>query len=297
VVRDFETGGKTTAYQVIDELRSKHKVHDLCKQLRVSRSGYYRYLQRTNRLHRDNELREIIRNIYRDRKGVYGYRRIQAEIERRYGRTVNHKRVLRIMQEIGLKAIIRRKRWINNQYVSPTGCRVAENLLDRHFHSDQPNQKWVTDVTYIILGSQRIFLSVIMDLFNNEIVSFHIGQRNDNELVLETVRKALEKEKDVTGVILHSDRGFQYTSYEYHDMLQKVGARISMSRPGNCFDNACIESFFSHLKAETLYPYDIRDINEAQRRIEEYIPFYNEERIQIKLKKLTPVEYRRQLAA
>lgn len=136
-----------------------------------------------------------------------------------------------------------------------------------------------------------------MDLFNNEIISYCIQDRNDNAWVLQTVKQAFESQKDATGVILHSDRGFQYTSYEYHDTLQKVGARISMSRKGNCFDNACIESFFSHQKTEALYPYDIPDKKEAQRRMEEYIRYYNEERIQLNKNKLTPVEYRCQLAA
>lgn len=115
--------------------------------------------------------------------------------------------------------------------------------------------------------------------------------------LLETFKQAFANKEDVTGLIVHSDQGCQYTSRAYHDMLPQVGAQISMSRRGNCFDNAAMESFFSHLKAEALYPYDIRTIDEAQRRIEEFIRFYNEERIQLKLNKLTPVEYRRQLAA
>ena len=121
--------------------------------------------------------------------------------------------------------------------------------------------------------------------------------RNDNELVLQTFRNAFKKTKDVSGLIVHSDQGFQYTSHAYHDMLPKVGAQISMSRRGNCYNNASMESFFSHLKTEGLYPYDIRSLDEAQRRIEEFIRFYNQERPQRKLNKLTPVEYRRQLAA
>ena len=124
-----------------------------------------------------------------------------------------------------------------------------------------------------------------------------MSPRNDNELVLKTIKQPLKKQKDVTGLIVHSDQGSQYTSHAYHDMLPQVGAQISMSRRGNCYDNASMESFFSHLKAEALYPYDIRDIAEAQRRIEDYIRFYNEERVQKKLNKLTPVEYRRQLVA
>ncbi|MGG0886166.1 MULTISPECIES: IS3 family transposase [unclassified Brevibacillus] len=161
--------------------------------------------------------------------------------------------------------------------------RITENLLQRNFTAEGPNQKWVTDVTPFQVFDDRIYLSAIKDLWNNEIVAYHLSQRNDNPLVLETFRKAFEKQKDVAGLIVHSDQGYQYTSHAYHDMLPKVGAQISMSRRGNCYDNASMESFFSHLKVEALYPYDIPSIEEAQRRIEEFILFYNEKRAQRKL--------------
>ncbi|MFC6457438.1 IS3 family transposase, partial [Paenibacillus vulneris] len=178
-----------------------------------------------------------------------------------------------------------------------TDGRVAQNLLNRDFTATKPNEKWVTDVTQYRVEDQRLYLSVIKDLYGNDIVAFHISSRNDNELVLETFKKAFKQHKDVTGLIVHSDQGIQYTSHAYHDMLPTVGAKISMSRRGNCLDNAAMESFFSHLKAEALYPYNIRSIEEAQQRIEDFIRFYNEERIQLKLNKLTPLEYRRQLVA
>lgn len=199
------------------------------------------------------------------------------------------------MQALGLQAKTRRKHRCN--YASSLRDRVAENLLRRNFQADKPNQKWVTDVTQYRVLDTWVYLSVIKDLFNNETVAYHMSLRNDNQLVLETFRKAFEKTKDVTGLIVHSDQGFQYTSHDYHDMLHQVSAQISMSGRGNCYDNASMESFFSHLKAEGLYPYDIRTVDEAQRRIEEYIEFYNYRRPQRKLNKLTPVEYRCQLAA
>ncbi|MBP1157203.1 transposase InsO family protein [Paenibacillus sp. PvR098] len=199
------------------------------------------------------------------------------------------------MQEMGLRSRIRRKHRCH--YASSVGDRVAENVLQHNFEADAPNQKWVTDVTQYRVADTWLYLSAIKDLFNNEIVAYQMSLRNDNQLVLETFAKAFEKTKDVTGLIVHSDQGFQYTSYAYHDMLPQVGVQISMSRRGNCYDNALMESFFSHLKTERLYPYDIRSLDEAQRRIEEYIHFYNQKRPQRKLKKLTPVEYRRQLAA
>lgn len=297
MVRDFESGGTPQKHQVVDELRHRHTIQELCSYLRISRSGYYRYIQRKNRPDRDAELKNRIQAIYKQREGIYGYRRIQAELERQYGLLVNHKRVFRIMRELGLKSKIRKKRYQVQGYVPPTCGRTAENLLNRDFSATAPNQKWVTDVTYIHVGQKRMFLSVIMDLFNNEIVAYQISERNDNPLVMKTVRKAVQKRKDVYGTILHSDRGFQYTSHKYHDTLCKGGLLASMSRKGNCLDNACVESFFSHLKTEALYPYHISDLKEAQKRIRAYIRFYNEKRIQLKLNKLTPVEYRHQLAA
>lgn len=199
------------------------------------------------------------------------------------------------MQELGLRSKIRRKHRCN--YASSAGGRVAENLLKREFHAELPNQKWVTDVTQYRVADTWLYLSAIKDLYNNEIVAYHMGLRNDNQLVLQTFEKAFEKQKDVTGLIVHSDQGFQYTSLAYHDMLPKVGSQISMSRRGNCYDNASMESFFSHLKTEGLYPYDIRSIEEAQRRIETYITFYNNARPQRKLKKWTSIAYRRQHVA
>lgn len=175
------------------------------------------------------------------------------------------------------------------------GDRAVKNLLNRNFKADTPNEKWVTDITQYRVGETWLYLSAIKDLCQNEIVAYNMSLRNDKELVLQTFTKAFEKEKDVTGLIVHSDQGSQYTSYDYHDMLPKVGAQISMSRRGNCYDNASMESFLSHLKTEALYPYDIRSVEEAQRRIEEYIHFYNNNRPQRKLNKLAPVQYRIQL--
>ncbi len=144
------------------------------------------------------------------------------------------------------------------------GRSCGENLLKQDFKADKPNQKWVTDITQYRVGDCWLYLSAIKDLFNNEIIAYQLSHRNDNERVLQTFRQAWKQQKDVTGLIVHSDQGFQYTSYAYHDMLPKVGARISMSRRGNCYDNASMESFFSHLKTEGLYPYDIRNMDEAQ---------------------------------
>lgn len=287
-------------YRIIQSAAEQYPVTELCSLLGVSRSGYYRYLSRLD-YDKDYETKERIKAIYEQRNGTYGYRRIEDELERQYEEKANHKKVLRLMQELGLKAVIRRKRDYRSTYqAAEADGRVADNLLKRDFTADKPNQKWVTDVTQYRVGDERLYLSAIKDLCSTEIVAYHISKRNDNDLVLETFKAAFKKQKDATGkiagLIVHSDQGFQYTSHAYHDMLPTVGAQISMSRRGNCLDNAAMESFFSHLKAEALYPYDIRSLDEAQRRIEEFIHFYNHVRIQRKLNKLTPVEFRCQLA-
>ncbi|NJJ42460.1 IS3 family transposase [Paenibacillus sp. 7028] len=294
VLGNLDKGGKEERYVLVEKASAQGRITELCQLFGVSRSGYYAYLKR-KQTDRDADAKKLISRAYWRYEGKYGYRQLQLMIWQDEGIWMNHKKILRLMQQLGLQAKIRRKRRLNVTY--PTGERVAENLLKRNFTAEKPNQKWVTDVTQYRVGDRWLYLSAVKDLFNNEIVAYQLGERNDNELVLQTFTKAFAKQKDVTGLVVHSDQGFQYTSHAYHDMLPQVGAQISMSRRGNCLDNASMESFFSHLKTEGLYPYDIRNLAEAQSRIEKYIRFYNRKRPQRKLNKLTPVEYRRQFAA
>ncbi|MED0709747.1 IS3 family transposase [Aneurinibacillus aneurinilyticus] len=255
-------------------------------------AGEERYVQQLKREKNDRDVKamRLIRKVYHRYEGKYGYRQLQLFLWQDDGIWMNHKKVLRLMQKLGLQASIRRKRRFNMK--DKVAERVAKNLLKRDFTADKPNQKWVTGVTQYRVGERWLYLSAVKDVFNNEIVAYQLSERNDNDLVLQTFTKAFAKQKDVTGLVVHSDQGFQYTSHAYHDMLPKVGAQISMSRRGNCLDNASMESFFSHLKMEGLYPYHIRSLAEAQSRIEKYIRL----RPQRKLNKLTPVEYRRQFA-
>ncbi|WP_084760463.1 IS3 family transposase [Cohnella panacarvi] len=291
---NLDAGGVRRKYRAIEQASEWYAVSELCKAFKVSRSGYYAYLARKG-ASRDKDLKARIQALYTKYDGKYGYRQLQLFLFQEQGIWVNHKKVLRLMQELGIRSKIRRKHRCN--YASTVGGRVVENLLKRDFQANMPNRKWVTDVTQVRVADTWLYLSVVKDLFNNEIVAHHMDLRNDNQLVLRTFEKAFEKQKDMSGLIVHSDQGFQYTSYAYHDMLPKVGAQISMSRRGNCHDNASMESFFSHLKTEGLYLYDIRSVEEAQRRIETYIAFYNHSRPQRRLKKMTPVEYRRQFVA
>jgi len=292
VVGHYEGGGVPEKCRLVEELREHFTVAELCKEIGLSRSGFYAYVKRKE-VDKDQHAKELIRTTFERYKGIYGYRQIQLFMFQDHDVWMNHKKVLRLMQEMGLRAKIRRKYRHARQW--NTGDRVVKNILDRQFEADVPNQKWVTDVTQFRVGDTWLYLSAIKDLCQKSVVSYNMSLRNDNELVLQTFSKAFELEKNVTGLIVHSDQGSQYTSYDYHDMLPKVGAQISMSRRGNCYDNASMESFFSHLKTEALYPYDIRSIEEAQRRIEEYIYFYNNHRPQRKLNKLSPEKYRRQL--
>ncbi|WP_433943780.1 IS3 family transposase [Paenibacillus sp. SN-8-1] len=291
---NLDSGGRKERYKLIEQAAHSGQVATLCQLLSVSRSGYYAYLKRKKN-DRDAEALRLIIKVYNRYEGKYGYRQLQLFLWQDEGVWMNHKKVLRLMQKLGLQASIRRKRRFNMTYQAAE--RVADNLLKRNFTAEKPSQKWVTDVTQYRVGERWLYLSAVKDLFNNEIVAYQLSERNDNELVLQTFAKALAKQKNVTGLVVHSDQGFQYTSHAYHDMLPKVGAQISMSCRGNCLDNASMESFFSHLKTEGLYPYDIRNLAEAQRRIEKYIRFYNRRRPQRKLNKLTPVEYRRQFLA
>ncbi|URJ49080.1 IS3 family transposase [Paenibacillus polymyxa] len=291
---NLDTGDEAHKYITIEKAAKDYPISKLCTLFKVSRSGYYAFLKRRG-ADRDRDAKALVKKVYEQYNGVYGYRQIQLFLQHDHGVWMNHKKVLRLMQVLGIRSQIRRKHRCN--YASSTKGRVAKNLLKQDFKADKPNQKWVTDITQYRVGDCWLYLSAIKDLFNNEIIAYQMSHRNDNELVLQTFRQAFKQQKDVTGLIVHSDQGFQYTSHAYHDMLPKVGARISMSRRGNCYDNASMESFFSHLKTEGLYPYDIRNMDEAQRRIKEYIQFYNQCRPQRKLNKLPPKEYRKQLIA
>ncbi|MED5020584.1 IS3 family transposase, partial [Paenibacillus chibensis] len=224
---NLDAGGAKQKYLTIQEAACEFTVRELCKAFGVSRSGYYAYLKRQT-VERDKALKELIQTVYTKYERKYGYRQIQLFLLQDHGIWVNHKKVLRLMQAMNLRSCIRRKHRCN--YTSSVGGRVAENLLQRQFNAEKPNKKWVTDVTQYRVGDTWIYLSAIKDLFNNEIIAYRTSLRNDNELVLQTFRNAFEKTKDVPGLIVHSDQGFQYTSYAYHDMLPQVGAQISMSR-------------------------------------------------------------------
>ena len=263
----------------------------MCRFFKVSRSGYYDYVKRMENPAKDLPLAEKIRECQDKCGKTYGYRRVHIWLERN-GIHKNPKTVLRVMQKYNLLSVIRRKRYrAYGEYLHR-----YPNLLNRNFKAERPNQKWVTDISYIHTKQGVLYLSVIRDLFDNSIVSYKTGTEQNVNLVLSTIRAAKRKEKVTAELQLHSDQGFQYTSQAYFKLTQSYGITPSMSRRGNPYDNALAENFFSILKTECIYRAKLATFEEARLLIDEYILFYNNERLQTKTK-LTPLEKRSQYVA
>lgn len=208
---------------------------------------------------------------------------------RNRGYVINHKTVSRLMRELGLKCQVRIKRY--RSYKGEIG-KVAPNLIDRNFHADAPNQKWTTDITEFSLFGKKLYLSPILDMYNGEIISYNISEHPHLGQVMDMLDKAFEKIPDNTGLVFHSDQGWQYQHKMYQYRLKEKGIRQSMSRKGNCLDNAVMENFFGLLKSELLYLREFESFEEFKEELEKYIYYYNHQRIKGKLKGLSPVQYR-----
>ncbi len=232
--------------------------------------------------------KEEITAIYHENQGRYGYRRITLEMRNR-GYVINHKTVSRLMKVLGLKCQVRIKRY--RSYKGEIG-KVAPNLIDRNFHADAPNQKWTTDITEFSLFGRKLYLSPILDMYNGEIISYNISESPHLGQVLDMLDEAFSKIPNNTNLILHSDQGWQYQHKMYQYRLKEKGIRQSMSRKGNCLDNAVMENFFGLLKSELLYLQKFESLDEFRKELEKYIYYYNHQRIKGKLKGLSPVQYR-----
>ena len=278
-------------FMVIYRHKDKYSISEMCRLLDVSRSGYYGYVSRMDMPAKDLPLAEKIKDCQEKCGKTYGYRRVHIWLERN-GIYRNPKTVLRVMQKYNLLSVVRRKKYRNYG----TGIHKYPNLLDRDFKAYKPNQKWVTDISYIHTKQGVLYLSVIRDLFDNSIVAYKTGTEQNINLVLSTVKAAKKKERVTAEVQLHSDQGFQYTSQAYFKLTQSYNITPSMSRKGNPYDNAMAENFFSILKTECIYRIKLQSYDEARLIIDEYIHFYNNERIQLKTK-LTPIEMRSQYVA
>ena len=267
-------------YQIIYMNRERYAISVMCRFFGVSRSGYYDYVKRQRIPARDTNVEKWIRQCQQESRKTYGYRRVWLWLRARNIHR-NPKTILRIMQKYGLLSEIRRRRkWVQ----MGQQLHKYENLLNRQFSADRPNHKWVTDISYIHTGQGVLYLSMIRDLYDNSIVAYKTASQQTVNLVLDTIRLAMKKEKNrvAAELQLHSDQGFQYTSQGYFNLTQSYGITPSMSRRGNCYDNAMAENFFSILKTESIYRHKPKTLDEARMLIDDYIYFYNNQRIQLK---------------
>ena len=273
-------------YKVIYRHKDIYPISEMCRFFEVSRSGYYDFVNRLDIPAKDLLLAQMIQVCQKQSRNTYGYRRVHIWLERQ-GMHKNPKTILRIMRKYNLLSVVRRRKY--KRYGD--ALHRYPNLLDRNFSANRPNQKWVTDISYIKTAQGILYLSIIRDLYDNSIVSYQTGTEQNVQLVLNTIRLAKKKEKVTAELQLHSDQGFQYTSHGYFKLTQAYGITPSMSRRGNPYDNALAENFFSILKTECTYRTKLNSFEEARALIDEYIHFYNYQRIQTKTK-LTPMELR-----
>mgnify|MGYP001474579723 CR=1 FL=1 len=256
----------------------------------LPRSTYYYYTKKQKEPDKHAELKEEICAIVTENKGRYGYRRVTQELRNR-GLHHNHKLVMKLMHQMGLSSKVRMKKY--RSYKGEVG-KIAPNLLNRDFRAEKPNQKWVTDVTEFSLFGEKLYLSPILDLCSSDLVSYTISDRPVLSMVTTMLDEAFAKIPAGTNLILHSDQGWQYQHKQYQQMLREKGVRQSMSRKGNCLDNAVIENFFGLLKSELLYLQEFQSMEHFRQELVAYLDYYNNRRIKAKLKGLPPAIHRQQ---
>ena len=235
------------------------------------------------------ERSEIV-SIFLENYGRYGYRRITAEMHNR-GYVINHKTVQKLMKEAGLKCLVRMKKY--RSYKGEVG-KIAPNLLERNFKTDRPLQKLATDVTEFALFGVKRYLSPVMDMYNGEIIYYTLYEHPVLDMVMEMMEGTVSRIGNKTGAILHSDQGWSYQNKRYQKYLQENGFSQSMSRKGNCLDNAVMENFFGLLKSELLYLQDFKSVEDFEEQLREYIKYYNEKRIKARLGGKSPIQYRKE---
>lgn len=262
-------------------------MNELVKLAGIPRSTYYELVKRMNRPDPDADLKAEIKAIYEEHEGRYGYRRIRDDLVNR-GQKVNHKKVQRIMKELGLKCLVRMKKY--KSYKGTVG-KIAPNILDRNFTADAPNEKWVTDITEFKLFGEKLYLSPVLDLYNREIITYTIGSRPTYSLVSDMLEQAFERLPENHLLLMHSDQGWHYQMEKYRRALKSRRVVQSMSRKGNCYDNSVMENFFGIMKSEFLYMREFESVEHFKIELEKYINYYNTKRIKGKLK-MSPVQYR-----
>jgi putative transposase len=274
----------------VQGLRQQYPIAGLLKVAELPRSTFYYQLSLVGKDDKHSELKETIKTVYERHKGRYGYRRITATV-RQSGQRVNHKLVQRLMGVLSLKSLVRPKKY--RSFKGDVG-KAAPNELKRQFEAESANQKWVTDVTEFNVAGEKLYLSPILDLYNGEIIAFETSRRPAFELVGSMLKKALARLAPDDKPMLHSDQGWQYRMPAYQRQLQERRLVQSMSRKGNCLDNAAMESFFAVLKSEFFYLNKFDSVDQLREGLADYIHYYNHDRIKLKLKGLSPVQYRTQ---
>lgn len=278
---------------MVEELSKKYKIIDILSVLEIPKSTFYRWKKKyINR--GPKKLEKLIIDLCEETKYHYGHRKIKALLKQRYSIKVNRKTVQGIMQKFNLQCQIKVKR---QKHINGESNIIVDNILNRNFKAERPNEKWVTDITYLPYGSSMLYVSTIMDLYNNEVVAYTVSSVQDTNFVLSTLREAIKKRRPKK-VLLHSDQGSVYTSYAYQNFAREKGIITSMSRKGNCHDNAVIESFHSSLKSEGFKDQKRSSLSHCKlvNIVNQYMSYYNEIRIQAKLNYLSPIEYRGQAA-
>lgn len=273
---------------MVCELRHQYPLDILLSVSKTARSSYYYHVKTSSVLNKHEDAKRDINKIYNDHKGRYGYRRITLEMKNR-GNVINHKTVSKLMWGLGLKSMIRGKKYIS--YKGDTN-EAAPNLFKQEFKAEKPFLKWATDVTEFKVRDKKLYLSPIIELFNGEIISYNLSESPNFKQVTDMLEDAFKTLKGHQKPTLHSDQGWQYRMAKYKQMLNEQGITQSMSRKGNCYDNAIIENFFGTIKSEMFYLKKYSSINELKNDIKEYIRYYNTDRIKLNLNGMSPIKYR-----
>ena len=254
----------------------------MCDFFGISRTAYYKWVKRRLEPDPDLEQMQLVEKAWLKSRKVYGYRRVTLSLQQQ-GHAINHKAVLRLMRKLHIHSVARKRKPYKKASQMETHHRY-QNILDRDFTAAEPNRKWVTDISYLPTQQGWAYLSTIKDLFDGFIVAYLVGRENNIALVTNTLKLAIQREKITGKVLLHSEQGFQYTSHPYFILTSTNNIQVSMSRRGNCWDNAPMESFFGHFKEEALRQYAPHTFQQAQKIVDDYIDFYKYERIQLKTK-------------
>ena len=275
---------------MIRELRRTFPLALLLSIAQLPRATFYYHMKHQAEPDKYGRVKEELATIFHENKGRYGYRRIEMELRDR-GFPLNHKTVQRLMKQMGLVCRVRMKKY--KSYKGEVG-KIASDLLQRDFEASKPNAKWVTDVTEFSLFGEKLYLSPILDLCSRDVVSYVLSEKPVLSMTTRMLSKAFAQIPDGTNLILHSDRGWQYRHKQYQGMLKEKGIRQSMSRKGNCLDNAVIENFFGLLKTELLYLQDFQSMEHFKAELVDYPDYYNTRRRKVKLKGLPPALHRLQ---